>query len=178
MESGPAAGSSSFGGATKAAFARLEAGQSRSLWLPRLGLGDAGAAALVESLRHRRDIACGLQKLHLGGNAITDAGVAAVAELLADSAALVPELAVLNLSDNLLSGPVAVAVAAPTRPRHNNNTTQKILKNWGLGDSKHHASAKVAENRPPSWRIGHRPPKNSPPQNANFGMLDVRMCKR
>ena len=103
MESRPAAGPS-FGGATKAAFARLEAGQSRSLWLPRLGLGDAGAAALVESLRHRRDIACGLQKLHLGGNAITDAGVAAVAELLADSAALVPELAVLNLSDNLLSG--------------------------------------------------------------------------
>ena len=66
---GNAAGSGSGNNAIAAAFARLEAGKSRSLWLPKLGLGDADVGALVAALRdpRRREVVLGLQKLHLGG---------------------------------------------------------------------------------------------------------------
>ena len=61
----------------------------------------------MDALRNRhREAARGLQKLHLGGNAITDAGVAAVAELLADSAALV------DIAERLLLQPLIFAAAA------------------------------------------------------------------
>ena len=82
-----------------------------SLGLPKAGLTDADVAFLIEEVERQPDAARRLEKLHLGGNAVTDVGGAQLAAFVADSARLAPRFSVLNLESNALTPSCVCALA-------------------------------------------------------------------